>query len=195
MPDDEYKEQSQNGYAAEARSDFEAALMKGFWHEVLNWFLQRKKTLIPFDEIREVLPMKGQRWIGIRQVPLSQIVGSAGRYQDFDAAFAPRQTRTMGRWMSIDVAHLQEINLPPVELYKIGEVYFVKDGNHRVSVAHEKNQAFIDAEVIEIKVNVPVTASTNLATLILDLEKAAFRERSQIESIHPEAHLDLTLPG
>jgi hypothetical protein len=141
------------------------------------------------------LPVKGQHWIGIHEVPLSQIIGSVGRYRDFDAAFSPRQTRTMGRWMSVDVAHLQEINLPPVELYKIGEVYFVKDGNHRVSVAHMKNQAFIDAEVIEIDVDVPVTSEINLEQLILDLEKAAFDERTQIKKTRPEARLHLTLPG
>jgi hypothetical protein len=182
-------------FDSEARNDFDSAFVKGFWHEVLSWFLQRKNTLIPFDQVRKVLPVKGEHWIGMRQVLLSQIVGSVGRYQDFDAAFAPRQTRTMGRWMSVDVAHLQEINLPPVELYKIGEVYFVKDGNHRVSVAHEKNQVFIDAEVIEIDVCVPVTAETNLEKLILDLEKAAFEERTRIEKIRPEAQLTLTLPG
>jgi len=195
MPDEEHKESRQTNYDAEARNDFDVALMKGFWHEVLSWFLQRKNTLIPFDQVRKILPVKGQHWIGIREVPLSQIIGSVGRYQDFDAAFSPRQTRTMGRWMSVDVAHLQEINLPPVELYKIGEIYFVKDGNHRVSVAHEKNQAYIDAEVIEIDVGVPVTFEINLEQLILDLEKAAFDERTQIEKTRPEARLHLTLPG
>jgi hypothetical protein len=195
MPDGENRETRPINFRAKARNDFDSAFMKGSWHEVLSWFLQRKNTLIPFDQVRKVLPVKGQHWIGLRQVPLSQIVGSVGRYQDFDAAFAPRQTRTMGRWMSVDVAHLQEIYLPPVELYKIGEVYFVKDGNHRVSVAHTKNQVFIDAEVIEIDVDVPVTAEINLEKLILDLEKAAFNERTQIDKIRPEAQLELTLPG
>jgi hypothetical protein len=195
MRDEENRATRHINFEAEARNDFDSAFMKVFWHDVLSWFLQRKNTLLPFDQVRKVLPVKGQHWIGIRQVPLHQIIGSVGRYQDFDAAFAPRQTRTMGRWMSVDVARLQEIDLPPVELYKIGEVYFVKDGNHRISVAHEIKQFFIDAEVIEIDVNVPVTAETNLEKLILDLEKVAFEKRTQIEKIRPEAHLELTLLG
>ena len=195
MPEESKKEMTPANRQAEARVDFDSAYMKGFWHEVMSWFLQRKNSLLPFDEVRKVLPIKGQHFIGIRQVPLDQIVGSVGRYQDFDAAFSPRQTRTMGRWMSVDVAHLQEIELPPVELYKIGEVYFVKDGNHRVSVAHEKNQAYMDAEVIEIDIDVPLTKETDLEKLILNLEKRAFEERTQIETVHPGANYALTLPG
>lgn len=193
----EYKNKGYNNqrFEQEARNDFDTALTKAFWREAWSWFLQRQNTLMPFDQVRNALPVKGQHWIGIRQVPLDKIVGSVGRYQDFDAAFEPRQTRTRGRWMSVDVAHLKEINLPPVELYKIGEIYFVKDGNHRVSVAHEKNQVFIDAEVIEIDVNVPVTTETDLPRLILDLERAAFTEHTEIDQISPEVDLALTLPG
>jgi len=195
MTDEEKRETKPVNFSTEARNDFDSALMKGFWHEVLSWFLQRKNSLLPFDQVRKVLPVKGQHFIGIRQVQLDQIVGSVGRYQDFDAAFSPRQTRTMGRWMSVDVAHLQEIELPPVELYKIGDVYFVKDGNHRVSVAHEKNQAFIDAEVIEIDIDVPLTKETDLEKLILDLELWAFEDHTQLAKIRPGANYALTLPG
>jgi len=195
MPEEETKESQNYRLTIDARSDFENALMKGFWHEVLSWFSQRKNTLIPFDQVRKALPVSGQHWIGLRRVPLSQIVGSVGRYQDFDAAFAPRQTRTMGRWMSVDLAHLRDIDLPPVELYKIGDIYFIKDGNHRVSVAHQKNQAFIDAEVIEIDVDMPVTTETNIEKLILDLEKAAFEETTHIKEVRPEARIEFTLAG
>lgn len=195
MPDWDNNEPGNYNFQLEARNDFDNALLKAFWREVWSWFSQRKNTLMPFDQVRNALPVRGQHWIGIRQVPLNKIVGSVGRYHDFDAAFEPRQSRTRGRWMNVDVAHLKDINLPPVELYKVGDVYFVKDGNHRVSVAHEKNQAFIDAEVIEIDVDVPLTTETNLQKLILDLEKVAFIEKTHLPKIRPEVNLELTLPG
>jgi hypothetical protein len=182
-------------YSKEARSDFDAAYSKAFRRELLGWISNRRNSLIPFDEIRKILPIKGQHWIGIQQVPLAQIVGSEGRYQDFDSAFSPRQIQTMGRWISVDVARLQDINLPPVELYKVGDVYFVKDGNHRVSVASENHQVYIDAEVIEIDVEVPITKETNIEKLILDLEQAAFYYRTQIKSLLPDAHFEFTVPG
>jgi hypothetical protein len=182
-------------YSKEARSDFDAAYSKAFRRELLGWISHRRNSLIPFDEIRKILPVKGQHWIGIQQVPLDQIVGSEGRYQDFDSAFSPRQVQTMGRWISVDVARLQDINLPPVELYKVGDVYFVKDGNHRVSVALENHQTYIDAEVIEIDVEVPITKETNIEKLILDLEQAAFYDRTQIKTLLPGAHFEFTIPG
>ena len=83
--------------------------------------------------------------------------GVLGRYRDFDRAFLPIQTRTKARWISVDRAHYEEIILPPVELYQIGEVYFVRDGNHRVSVARERGQTYIDAFVTEIDTPVLLT--------------------------------------
>ena len=195
MPDWESNQNRNINYVNEARDDFDSALMKAFWREVWSWFRQRENTLMAYDQVRQALPVKGQHWIGIRQVPLDKIIGSVGRYRDFDTAFEPRQTRTRGRWMSVDVAHLRDINLPPVELYKIGDIYFVKDGNHRVSVARQKRQVFIDADVVEVDAGITVTAETDLHQLILDLEKAAFYEHTRLNENYPDMRLELTLTG
>ncbi len=178
-----------------AKADFEAALRKGFWRSVLSWFSQSSNRLLPFDEVRARLPMRGQRYIGLREVPIEKIIGSVGRYQDFDRAFLPRHSRTASRWISIDAAHLQEVDLPPVELYKIGEAYFVKDGNHRVSVARERGQKFIDAYVIEIDTPVPIDEHTDIDELITLHEKGEFYAKTQLDQLRPGAKIDLTLPG
>lgn len=178
-----------------AKADFEAALRKGFWRSVLSWFSQSSNRLLPFDEVRARLPMRGQHYIGLREVPIEKIIGSVGRYQDFDRAFLPRHSRTASRWISIDAAHLQEIDLPPVELYKIGEAYFVKDGNHRVSVARERGQKFIDAYVIEIDTPVPIDEHTDIDELITLHEKGEFYAKTQLDQLRPGAKIDLTLPG
>ncbi len=178
-----------------ARSDFESALRAGFWRSIVSWITQSPNTLLPYDEIRKSLPLSNQHYIGLRQVPVEQIVGSVSRYNDFDRAFLPRHTHTQGRWMSIDRAHLSDVVLPPIEVYKIGETYYVKDGNHRVSVARKQGQAYIDADVIEIEVPVLVDPNIDVDELIRRLERADFIERTHLDVLRPEIAVRLTVPG
>jgi len=128
-------------------------------------------------------------------VPIDRIVGSVGRYRDFDRAFLPRQVRTRDRWESVDRAHREGTEVPAIELYKIGEVYFVKDGNHRVSVARERGQAFIDAHVIEVTAPAPVDSVEDLLDFIRDRDALAFYEKTDLLRIRPDARIELTLPG
>jgi hypothetical protein len=178
-----------------AKNDFESALRKGFWRSVISWFTRADNNLLPFDEIRRNLPLGGQHEIGNQQVLLEKIVGSIGRYQDFDRVFLPRRTHTRGRWESIDKAHLQDISLPPIELYKIGSVFFVKDGNHRVSVARERGQAYIDAYVTEIDVPFEIDEESNIDEVIRKSEAIQFEEKTHIAKIRPDNGIEFSLPG
>lgn len=178
-----------------ANSDFEESLRRGFWRSVMSWFSQKNNKLLPFDEIRRILPIHGQYYAGLKVVPIENIVGSVSRYNDFDRAFIPTQRHTKSRWVSIDMANLQDVILPPVELYKIGDMYFVKDGNHRVSVAREKGQAFIDAVVTEIVTPLPITNMDNIFDLILQQERKDFYDKTNIDVVRPESGIELTLPG
>src|SRR5712691_9803719 len=145
-----------------AHSDFLRVRRKAFWRGIAKWLLRSDDALLAFDDVRKQLHAHLQHDGGMREVPIDQIVGSVGRYRDFDRAFLPRQARTRGRWESIDTAYLTHVELPPIELYKIGETYFVKDGNHRVSVARERGQSFIDAHVIEVTAPAPVHSLEDL---------------------------------
>jgi len=178
-----------------AREDFERAYRKGFWRKVSTWLTGERNELLPFDAVKERIPLRGQHYIGLQEVPIDQIVGSLGRYRDFDRAFLPRQARTRSRWVSIDSAHYDDVILPPVELYKMGEVYFVRDGNHRVSVARDRGQEFVDAYVVEIEVAVPLTADVEMGDLDLKSEYAEFLERTNLSQIRPAAQIELTLCG
>jgi hypothetical protein len=178
-----------------AQQDFERAIFKAFRRKILAWLTGENNALLPFDEVRQHLPIRGQHYRGIQQVPIEQIVGSVGRYRDFDRAFLPQQARTRDRWVNIDKAHLQQVNLPPVELFKIGEAYFVKDGNHRVSVARERGQEFIDAVVIEVDVPVPISPGIKIDDLALTREYAAFVEQTSLSRIRPGARFETRLPG
>ncbi len=178
-----------------ASDDFNIAIRKGFWRSVVSWLKRKDNYLLPFDEYRKRLPFASEHYIGMRQIPLDRIVGSVGRYQDFDSVFLPRHERIRPRWESIDTAHLQDLILPPIEVYKISEIYFVRDGNHRVSVARERGQKFIDALVIEIDVPIPVDETTNLDDLILSHEHLMFMQDTRLSNLRPEASIQLTLPG
>jgi hypothetical protein len=131
----------------------------------------------------------------MRSVALADIVGSVGRYRDFDTAFLPRQNQTKGRWLSIDRAHYEGLDLPPVELYALGSTYFVKDGNHRVSVARERGQLFVDAVVIELHAPVPIGSLAELEDWIGRDEAVAFLSATNLMQLRPDADVLLSQPG
>lgn len=195
MPEDNVPGSLSSSVSSTARSDFDQALRKGFWRSFFSWFNGKENRLLPFDEVRRLLPYQGQHYLGMRTIPVRRIVGSVGRYQDFDRAFLPRRSELGTRWVRIDMAHLQDVILPPIEVYKIGEVYFVKDGNHRVSVARERGQDEIDAYIIEIDTPVEIDENTNIDDLILKIERNEFENRTSLSVLRPEAKVDLSLPG
>ena len=178
-----------------AQRDFDRALNKGFWRRILNRLRGESNELLPFEEVRSQLPIRSQHYSGLQQVEIEKIVGSLGRYHDFDRAFLPTQRRTRDRWLSIDKANIKDVPLPPVELFKIGEVYFVKDGNHRVSVARERGQTFIDAYVIEIDTPVQLTPDTRVDELDLKKAHAEFLVRTDLDRLCPDSGIEASSPA
>lgn len=181
--------------AAMVRADYERARRKGFVRAIASWLRRSDNALLAFEEMRRGIHAQAQRDGGLREVLIDQIVGSVGRYRDFDRAFLPRQVKTRDRWESVDRAHREGTEVPPIELYKIGEVFFVKDGNHRVSVARERGQAFIDAHVIEVTAPAPVDSVEDLLDWIRDQDAVAFYEKTDLLRLWPHARIELTLPG
>jgi len=178
-----------------AQEDFQRARSKAFWNRIVGWLMGEQTDLLPLDAVKAHLPVQGQHDLGLQAVPIRQIVGSESRYRDFDRAFLPRQTHTRDRWVTIDRLHYEQVELPPVSLYKIGDIYFVRDGNHRVSVARERGQEFVDAYVTELATSVPLTPDTDLHSLILEQERAIFLQQTGLDKIRPDADVRLTLPG
>lgn len=105
--------------------------------------------LLSFDEVKRSARANGGLRLGRRDVEVSRIVGSVGRYRQFDRNFMPKKGSLQGKWKQVDRAFVRGEELPPVSLYKIGGCYFVQDGNHRVSVARYQGVEMIDAEVVE----------------------------------------------
>src|SRR5579859_401216 len=176
-------------------ADFDRARRKASWRSVISRLTGRRTELLRFEEVRKQLRAQGRHDAGARPVALDAIVGSVGRYRDFDTAFLPLQTQTKRRWLSIDQAHHEDLVLPPVELYQLGETYFVKDGNHRVSVARERGQVYVDAVVIELHAPVPIRSLAELEEWIGQQDAVEFLSTTQLLALRPEAQVRLTLPG
>ena len=182
-------------FLTQVTEDFERAQNKAFWRRIAALVLRRENALLPFEQTRRQLRAQAQHYGGLRAVPIDQIVGSVSRYRDFDRAFLPRQAKTRSRWISIDRAYYEDSALPPIELYQLGETYFVKDGNHRVSVAREQGQEFIDAHVVELHAPVPIADLAELENWIRDQDALDFADRTRLMQIRPGASVDLTLCG
>lgn len=170
----------------QVRHDFERARQHGFFADLRAIFAGRSRDLIPYHEVRQRVSPEGESYRGVQSVRLSQIVGSMDRFQDFNREFFPRQRFTAGRWQNVDRAYYQDVHLPPIQLYKVGDVYFVKDGNHRVSVARERGQEYIDAEVIEGHVRAPLYPTMSVDELLLQAEYAEFLRRTDLDRLHPD---------
>ena len=175
-----------------ANDDFQRALRRGFLRKLVARITGQENELLPYSEVRSQLPFQGQHDLGQQTIPIDKIVGSVGRYRDFDRAYLPTQTATAQRWIGISKARYKDIDLPPIEAYKIGEVYFVKDGNHRVSVARERQQVFIDAYVTEIDIPVTLTADMGLSDVLELKDYAHFLQQTGLRSLQPDADLQLS---
>lgn len=178
-----------------ARADFDRARNKQIVNDWLSTVRRRENQLVPLHEITRRLRPEGEFYRGMQEVPVNRIVGSMDRWRDFDRTFLPTHRNTRGRWSSIDVAYYQDINLPAVQLYKVGDIYFVKDGNHRVSVARERGVEFIDAEVIEAHVRVPLSPEMSTQELLMQAEYAEFLRRTDLDVLQPDHDIRPTQLG
>ncbi len=183
-------------YQIKTKEDFNRARFKASLSDILAMVRNRPNELLSFEAVKRSLKIFGQNYLGVRSVRVDDIIGSATlRYHDFDRAFLPTQGFTESRWRKIDEAYYQAKNLPPVQLYKAGDVYFVRDGHHRVSVARDRGQEFIDAEVIEVKTRVPLTPDLAASDLEIVGEYDEFIEKSRIDKIRPRHSIRFSEPG
>jgi hypothetical protein len=174
--------------------DFSRARRRAFLRRI-GAYLRRdpgSNQLLSFEEVKGVLGAVSQVYLGLREVPVSKIVGSVGRHRDFDRAFLPSKPALGTRWRRIDEIMHRAEELPPVSLYKIGDAYFVQDGNHRVSVARQQGVEMIDAEVIELRSRVPVDSALTARDLLHKLEHRRLLERLPIDRVLPEIKVEFS---
>lgn len=149
MPDDMDKVGYMEGVSA-----FQSARLHAFWDDVLALVRGKPAELLSFEDIRARLRLREENYRGLQEVPLDQIAGSVGRYREFTSKFLPKQNKMQERWSRVYAQASGMMGLPPIELYKVGDVYFVRDGNHRVSVARQLDAKTIQAHVTELPTSI-----------------------------------------
>jgi nucleotide-binding universal stress UspA family protein len=178
-----------------AALDFRRARRQAIQERLMARLQGRSAELLSYEQVRQMLKGTVGPQLGLREIPLSAIVGSVGRYSDFTRSFLPLQDTDQERWSWIEVKAGSLDGLPPIEVYQIGEVYFVRDGNHRVSVARQLGATQMEAYVTEIRTKVSLSPEVQPDDLIVKAEAAEFLELTDLDQSRPQANLDVTVPG
>jgi hypothetical protein len=133
--------------------------------------------ILPFDEVVASLGRTGERRLGLQIISLDSIVGTVDRTRDFDRWFRPRSGRTRERWERLARAQRRGEPVPPIDVYRVGELHFVRDGHHRVSVAHALGLRSIDAYVTEVTTKIDATGISHRGDLITKDLRRVFLDR------------------
>ena len=152
---------------AQSAEDFANARQLAFMERCLNLFSGRSNNLLSFEAIRQSLRLQTSIEKGLQEIELEKIVGSVNelKFRDFSRTFLPKSYRDEERWRRVDeLFHNQ--GFEPIEVYKVGQVYFVRDGHHRISVNRTHGVNTIEAYVTEYKVEVSIDRDNDLDILL-----------------------------
>ncbi len=176
--------------------DFHEAHRQATLRDLISRLTGRSSDLLNYNQVLEQLKRtENPIERGVQEIPLDQIVGSVGRYRDFTRDFLPKRASDESRWANVKAAVHNMTGMSPIEVYQIGDAYFVRDGNHRVSVARQLGSKTISAHVTEIKTRVPLTASDDAEQLITKARYVHFLELTDMDKICPGANLVMTVCG
>ena len=178
--------------------DFTTARKKARMQKLLSTLQWKHSDLLSLYEVTKLVKPRNETYRGVVAIPVSKIIGSEGRYHDFTSAFFPKKDLLRQRWLSINQAHHQDIILPAISVYKLGDSYFVRDGNHRVSVAKAEGVEFIDAEVVELDSQIelePGMTQRQIRKKVVDYERQRFLEQYHLDSFMDMNLVDFSSPG
>ena len=178
-----------------AANDFRRARWQAVVEEAFARLQGKSVDLLSYEDVIRKLKVEGQASRGRQEIPLDAIVGSVGRVTEFTRSFLPRRDKTVQRWSRVGAAVSSMAGVPPIDVYKVGEAYFVLDGNHRVSVARQMGSEYIEAYITEVKTRVPLTADIQPEQLIVKAEYANFLEKTRLDEIRPDAALEVSAAG
>ncbi|TWF76335.1 ParB-like nuclease family protein [Pseudonocardia hierapolitana] len=164
----------------DAEHDFLRARRRQVISRLAMWLRREPddiSEILPFDEVVAALGRTGEKRLGMQIIPLDSIVGSVDRTRDFDRWFRPRSGRSRERWERLARAQRRGEAIPPIDVYRVGELHFVKDGHHRVSVAHALGFRSIDAYVTEVTTKIDATGISRRGDLITKDLRRVFLDR------------------
>jgi hypothetical protein len=183
--------------AADAQDDFQRARRRRALARIarrLRGEPDDVDLILPFEEVVAALGRVGERRLGLKVIPLDSIVGTVDRTADFDRMFRPTTGRVRNRWERIDAVMRRGQSLPPIDVYRIGGLHFVRDGHHRVSVARALGHPDIDAFVTEVETRVPPGAGLRRGDLLLKDHQRLFFERVPLPTAEARRRIVLSDP-
>ena len=187
-------DQNPKNYFA-ALDDFRNARRQSALEQIVARMTGKSVDLLSYDDVRLKLRAQIREPRKLKEIPLDAIVGSVDRYRDFTRSFLPKEEIDEHRWAGVSAATTGLTGLPPIEVYQINDVYFVEDGNHRVSVARQLGATYIQAYVTKLTSKVPLTPDVQPDELIIKAEYADFLEHTRLDEFRPDADLAMTAPG
>jgi len=162
-----------------AGEDFDSARFRAFRRSIRNALTGRASRLVSLDSVLDAAGAEGRSFGGVREIPIDQIVGSAAspsKASDFLPGFLPATRRLRDRWTRVYTAMVEGGELPPIDVYKVGDGYYVIDGHHRVSVARSLGRDTINARVIAVQTRAPLGSNVDAEELLRAAEYAQFLE-------------------
>ena len=154
---------------------------------------ERPSSLLTLEEVQSTLKSYQQSYLGVRSIPVESIIGSVSRSQDFDDEFLPRTAAIKKRWENVE-HYFASRPFPPIDVYRVGDAYFVSDGHHRVAIAKQRGIEFIDAEIIEVQTPYAVTPDTDVTQLVHLGQQRLFMEESGLSNVRPNTQFEFTRP-
>lgn len=179
----------------QAVQDFRNARLQANMEKIRAALQGKSADLLSYDDVRKKLRATETNQRELREIPLDAIVGSVGRYTDFTRHFSPQWDESKSRWTRVRTKVDGMTGLPPIEVYQIGEVYFVIDGNHRVSVAHSLESPTIEAYVTKVNANILLSNDVNPDDLIIFERYAYFLESTGLDQSVPGIYLRMSAAG
>jgi nucleotide-binding universal stress UspA family protein len=178
-----------------AIEEFRAARLQASLEQIRAALRGKSIDLLSYEDVREKVHARETNQRQLRNIPLDAIVGSVGRYTDFTRSFFPRQEKDEDRWARVRMQVEGSEGLPPIEAYQLGDVYFIIDGNHRVSVARSFGATHIEGYVTLVHASVPLSAEVDADELIVAERYAHFWETTCLNQTFPDIDLSMSVAG
>ena len=175
--------------------DFRRARSSASVEKIVARLSGKPAELLCYKDVPERMRAVRTTSRGLQDVPIDAIAGSVGRCTDFARSFLPLRDSDQARWVQVKLAWNDLDGLPPIEVYQIGQVYFVLDGNHRVSVARQRGVCYLQAYVTELLTQVPLSPDDGPDDLIVKAECAEFLDRTGLHELRPDVDLNMSAPG
>ena len=179
----------------EAEVEFEERRRESQRRDVTAALTRRPRTAPALTDVVDAAGIAGQTDRGVRDIPVARIMGTESPAPDFDASFLPRSRQLRSRWVELHRLMERGGEVPPIDVYQLGDSYFVRDGHVRVSVARQLGRESIPARVVEVRTRAPIEPDVDPRQLLAAAEYAQFLERTQLDVSRPDARLECSQLG